>query len=152
MGFLPGRKPPGGGGRDDPDPGPGGQAFFAGLGTDNAAFRDTMARFHGDLAEYSQAQVGIAGQQINEFGYQSCPILGRQPKPPRMPPKPAGKPKMPLSALRPCSATRRMPGSTCKKRSCGKTGRVSSTLKRHGRKALHSFHPICIQTHSVTNE
>ena len=71
MGFLPGRKPPGGGGRDDPDPGPGGQAFFAGLGADNAAFRDTMARFHADLAEYSQAQVGIAGQQINEFGYQS---------------------------------------------------------------------------------
>ncbi len=70
MGFLPGRKPPGGG-RDDLAPGQGGQAFFAGLGADNAAFRDTMARFHADFAEHSQAQVGIAGQQINEFGYQS---------------------------------------------------------------------------------
>ena len=46
-------------------------SFFDGLGADDAHLRDTMARFHTDLAQTSQTQANIAGQQINDFGYQS---------------------------------------------------------------------------------
>lgn len=46
-------------------------SFFDGLGADDAHLRDTMARFHTDLAQTSQAHANIAGQQVNDFGYRS---------------------------------------------------------------------------------